>query len=389
MKYDELVKRLKKRQKMPVEELPGWAIRCEPDASLGNIISVRTRADKTLVISGYAMLWDTPDRHMTVFERGCVANLSKNMEKISARAIPVLFNHEKYNFLGKVTEAVEDDKGLLVTALITSTDWEGQEAVKHLLAGTISHFSIGFRPIEARAIEAENLDGDPITSYTLIELLEVSVVRSPSQLGAVIDAVEEKGKISGEDNGTDDSGIGDRPAETRKNPNQLPSAQIRADLMDMLKNPLLDEFSPEKFMLRAGDLLEEIEQLQADDSSDRTRFYFPPSNALLARIEDVKGRSAAQLSQETSLTLAEAENFLSTGDTSKIPPSALVRYFPATWKHYRKTREKSCGSRCSCRKESPSPAVEEEPALPPEAVYRIWEKLSALQTDSQTRFKNG
>jgi hypothetical protein len=98
------------------------------------------------------------------------------------RPIRMRWNH--YGpVIGKWTEAYEDEKGLFVMGELTPGHSVAKDVYASLKHGSINGLSIGYRPIDFE--EKEN-----VRILKEIELVEISVVEDPADLGAMVGAIK-------------------------------------------------------------------------------------------------------------------------------------------------------------------------------------------------------
>jgi uncharacterized protein len=123
--------------------------------------------------AGYAAVFDRVDRGGDVIRRGAFAGET-------AKAVPLLWQHDRARPIGEVEMLAEDEKGLRVIG-----------RVKH--AGLVeagSGLSFGYRVKAARRGRVREL--------VSLELIEVSIVKEPMQPLARVHAVENSPSPSGE-----------------------------------------------------------------------------------------------------------------------------------------------------------------------------------------------
>lgn len=104
--------------------------------------------------------------------------------KSSDRPIRMRWNHFG-PVIGKWTDMTVDSKGLLVTGELTPGHSVAMDAYASMKHGAVDGLSIGFYPKQV-----EMLDGDNRRLLKEIELVEISVVEDPADLGAKIGDVK-------------------------------------------------------------------------------------------------------------------------------------------------------------------------------------------------------
>lgn len=126
--------------------------------------------------SAYASIFGNVDSYGDVVVKGAFANDLKRWQE-SGNPIPLLFGHNMsdpdYN-LGHVVEAVEDDKGLLVTAQLDLENPKAMQTYRMLKGRRINQMSFAYDVLDQDNVEvAENLKANELRE---LKLYEVSVV---------------------------------------------------------------------------------------------------------------------------------------------------------------------------------------------------------------------
>lgn len=123
----------------------------------------------------YASVFGNVDSYGDVVQPGAFAETLKEW-KDSGAVIPVLFGHNmsdpEYN-IGHVIEAVEDEKGLRVTAQLDLDSPKGAATYRLLKGKRISQMSFAY---DVRKGSLGKLDGDDVYELHDLKLYEVSVV---------------------------------------------------------------------------------------------------------------------------------------------------------------------------------------------------------------------
>lgn len=131
---------------------------------------------------GYASAFNGVDSYGDTILPGAYKDTIANRE----RPIRMRFNH--YGpVIGKFDEIREDEKGLFVRGSLTPGHSVAEDAYASLKHGAIDGLSIGFRVPEGGA-EKNDTGGHTLSR---IELVEISVVEEPADLGARISNVKE------------------------------------------------------------------------------------------------------------------------------------------------------------------------------------------------------
>lgn len=131
--------------------------------------------------SGIAATLQT-DRHGTRFARGAFAASLADWRARGAHP-PVLWGHDAAEPIGVLVAAQETDAGLEVTGRLALGTANGRRAHELLKTGPGAlGLSVGFRPITTD-------DTGTVPIFHEVDLLEVSLVATPSQAGAVVTQV--------------------------------------------------------------------------------------------------------------------------------------------------------------------------------------------------------
>ncbi len=121
-----------------------------------------------LIIAGYASLFGHEDLGGDIVERGAFAeSLSRR------RSVPMLYQHEAGEPVGRWTRIIEDRRGLWVEGEILALSPRGRTASDLVARGVLDGLSIGFR---TRGFTPRRPRGRRLTS---IDLWEVSIVTFP------------------------------------------------------------------------------------------------------------------------------------------------------------------------------------------------------------------
>lgn len=150
-------------------------------------VEVKAAEDEKPTLTAYASTFDrVPDSYGDIVARGAFAETLEEWKK-SGKYIPLLFGHrtdDPMMNLGKVVSAVEDEKGLLITA---EFDMENENAVKarrDVLAGTLGKMSFAYEVLDWAHVELD--DGTKANELRKLKLYEVSLVPIPANQFAVV-----------------------------------------------------------------------------------------------------------------------------------------------------------------------------------------------------------
>ncbi|WP_107768456.1 HK97 family phage prohead protease [Nocardioides terrigena] len=130
--------------------------------------------------SAYASVFGNVDSYGDVVTPGAFADDLKAWED-SGNPIPLLFGHNMsdpdYN-IGHVMSAVEDDKGLLVTAQLDLENPKAMQTYRMLKGRRVNQMSFAYDVLEGGDAQREKSDGAKESYYELrkLKLYEVSVV---------------------------------------------------------------------------------------------------------------------------------------------------------------------------------------------------------------------
>jgi len=128
--------------------------------------------------TGYASVFGGLDSYNDTIVKGAYLATIKNRQ----RPIRMRWNH--YGpVIGKWVGIEEDEKGLLVTGEITPGHSVANDVYASMKHGAVDGMSIGFRVIDSE-------QKDDIRLLKQIELVEISVVEEPADLGATVSDIK-------------------------------------------------------------------------------------------------------------------------------------------------------------------------------------------------------
>ena len=146
------------------------------------------------IVKGYASTFDRdPDAYGDVVAKGAFAKSLERWKALNAEGkyIPLLWGHDtddpKSN-IGRVVEAVEDERGLLVTAEFDADNEKAQYVRKLVQEGRVYQFSFAFEIRDQGTVELEN--GIKANELRDLELFEVSLVQIPANQHATVEEVK-------------------------------------------------------------------------------------------------------------------------------------------------------------------------------------------------------
>jgi len=136
--------------------------------------------DDERMIRGYASVFGGIDSYGDTVAKGAYEDTIADRE----RPVRMRWNHFG-PVIGKWTKMYEDDKGLYVEGQLTPGHSVAEDVYASLKFGAVDGLSIGYIPKE---YEDDKETG--IRTLKEIELIEISVVEEPADLGAKIDEVK-------------------------------------------------------------------------------------------------------------------------------------------------------------------------------------------------------
>lgn len=146
------------------------------------------------IVKGYASTFDRdPDAYGDVVAKGAFAKSLERWKALNEQGkyIPLLWGHDtedpKSN-IGRVVDAVEDERGLLVTAEFDAENEKAQYVRRLVQEGRVYQFSFAFEVKDYGQVELEN--GTKANELRELELFEVSLVQIPANQHATVEEVK-------------------------------------------------------------------------------------------------------------------------------------------------------------------------------------------------------
>ena len=146
------------------------------------------------IVKGYASTFDRdPDSYGDVVAPGAFAKSLDRWNQLNqeGKYIPLLWGHDtedpKSN-IGRVVDAVEDERGLLVTAEFDADNEKAQYVRKLVQEGRVYQFSFAYEVRDQATVELEN--GYKANELRDLELFEVSLVQIPANQNATVEEVK-------------------------------------------------------------------------------------------------------------------------------------------------------------------------------------------------------
>lgn len=126
-------------------------------------------------IEAYASVFDTVDSYGDVVRRGAFADTLTDWEQ-RGKTIPLLYGHDfndPFKNIGGVVEAIEDDRGLKITADLDMDNPTAVQVFNLISKGRLSEMSFAFNYVDAGMA---TVDGEELFEVRKVDLYEVSVV---------------------------------------------------------------------------------------------------------------------------------------------------------------------------------------------------------------------
>lgn len=134
---------------------------------------------KAGVFAGYASVFGGLDSYGDTIVKGAYA------DTLAGRTRPVQMRWNHFGpVIGKWTTIREDEKGLWVEGALTPGHTVAADTYALMRHGAVDGLSIGYRPVKSE----QRADG--VRELQQIDLVEISVVESPADLGAKISDVK-------------------------------------------------------------------------------------------------------------------------------------------------------------------------------------------------------
>jgi len=145
-------------------------------------VAVKMSADGSMTFEGYASMFGGVDSYGDSIVKGAYEKTLQNRE----RPVRLRWNH--YGpVIGKLPELREDDYGLYVKGELTPGHSLANDVYASLKHGAVDGMSIGYI-----VIDSEQMGG--IEYLKEIELIEISIVEEPADLGAKVSNVKDAQK---------------------------------------------------------------------------------------------------------------------------------------------------------------------------------------------------
>jgi len=129
-----------------------------------------------LIIKGYGAVFGNIDSYGDVIEKGA---FEKTLRERKGR-IAFCYQHDIHNPIGKINKISEDEHGLPMEIMLSSSE---QGIITKVKEGILNEMSIGYRTVNSKS---EVRDGKEVELLTEIKLFEVSLVTVAANPLAVI-----------------------------------------------------------------------------------------------------------------------------------------------------------------------------------------------------------
>jgi hypothetical protein len=146
-------------------------------------VQVKFGDDMHRTFEGYASVFNGVDSYGDSITPGAYESTLKSRD----RPIRMRWNHFG-PVIGKWEEMYEDEKGLYVRGTLTPGHSIAEDVYASLKHGAVDGMSIGYR------VRKERTEG-AIRKLDEIELIEISVVEEPADLGAIVSGVKQMGDV--------------------------------------------------------------------------------------------------------------------------------------------------------------------------------------------------
>ncbi len=137
--------------------------------------------DDMFRVTGYASTFNNKDLTSDIIKPGAFSNTIKGKH---GKNIKVLWQHRVDEPIGKITKAVEDEKGLFIKAEMPKEHSKVRDVAALIKSGVIDAMSIGF------AVEDSDVSRSGIRTIKEINLFEVSFVTFPANPKATISDIK-------------------------------------------------------------------------------------------------------------------------------------------------------------------------------------------------------
>lgn len=145
-------------------------------------VQVKFGDDTNRTFEGYASVFGGIDSYGDQIVKGAYA---KTLEERGGRPVRMRWNHFG-PVIGKWMDIAEDQNGLYVRGSLTPGHSIADDVYASMKHGAVDGMSIGYR------VKRESRDG-AIRKLEEIELIEISVVEEPADLGAMVSQVKNMG----------------------------------------------------------------------------------------------------------------------------------------------------------------------------------------------------
>lgn len=138
--------------------------------------SARTESSNILRFAGYAAIFNRVDKGGDIIRPGAFGDLAEG------QSLPLLWQHDPRQQIGRVDYVREDRRGLRVIGSISTATRAGREAAVVLASGEMRGLSFGYR--------VNSSSGQHPRELLDLNVAEVSLVAFPMQTRAIIHRLE-------------------------------------------------------------------------------------------------------------------------------------------------------------------------------------------------------
>jgi HK97 family phage prohead protease len=149
-----------------------------------SLLEVKAITSGVASFSGYANTFNRKDQAGDITMPGAFRDTLADAQARGRKMLwPVYYGHDRSRFIGGITAASEDAKGIRVEGLLATDTQDGQEAYNLAKHGLMSSLSIGYNTVRS------SYDRDGTRRLRAVKLQEVSLVAQPADLHAGIETL--------------------------------------------------------------------------------------------------------------------------------------------------------------------------------------------------------
>lgn len=144
--------------------------------------SARTENSNTIRFAGYAAIFNRIDKGGDIIRPGAFGDLAEG------KSLPLLWQHDPRQQIGRVDHVGEDRRGLRVIGSISTETQAGRKAATSLASGAMKGLSFGYR--------VKRSSGQKPRELIALDVAEISLVTLPMQSLACVHLVERYADLS-------------------------------------------------------------------------------------------------------------------------------------------------------------------------------------------------